>query len=321
MKIIANKDYLNDYNFVCGNIYDTINSNIKQFNIYYKYNLRTELESVKIQTPKLLLKNDISKNDISKNNIMALNIETIDKSTSNFLELIEKIYESIRKKIKKEKKKKFELKKCYNDNTLFLKLNKDTRNIGIFNNDKTKINLEDIIPFTEVKTLIEITNVWIDLEKKTYGINIDIKQIQNINKSLHKCLIIESDSDEEIIKKEIIVQSCNFCNSVCSVPTEYYNMNVGKGKGWGKGKGKGLSSNIVPLSKKIESKPDIKQLRAVPPSLQITNNDLLGAISKLKKVKKQNINTNDTSKEINKKILIRGELLRGELSSKELSSK
>lgn len=317
MKIITSKDYLNEYDFVCGNIYDTINSNIKQFNLYYKFNLRTELESIKIQTPRLQLKNDISKNEISKN-IMALNIEIIDKKTSNFIELIEKIYETIRKKLKKEKKKKFEVKKCYNDNTLFLKINKDLRNIGIFNNDKTKINLEDIIPYTEVKLLLEITNIWIDLEKKTYGINIDIKQIQNINKSLNKCLIIESDSDEEIIKKEIIVQTCMFCNSICSVPTQYYNnVNTGKGgKGKGppiRGKGKGITLNINQSNKndEIKSKPDINKLRAVPPTLQITDNDLLGALSKLKKVKK-NDNKTDTTKyynEIEKKIILRNESL------------
>ena len=317
MKIITSKDYLNEYDFVCGNIYDTINSNIKQFNLYYKYNLRTELESIKIQTPRLQLKNDISKNEISKN-IMALNIEIIDKKTSNFIELIEKIYETIRKKLKKEKKKKFEVKKCYNDNTLFLKINKDLRNIGIFNNDKTKINLEDIIPYTEVKLLLEITNIWIDLEKKTYGINIDIKQIQNINKSLNKCLIIESDSDEEIIKKEIIVQTCMFCNSICSVPTQYYNnVNTGKGgKGKGppiRGKGKGITLNINQSNKndEIKSKPDINKLRVVPPTLQITDNDLLGALSKLKKVKK-NDNKTDTTKyynEIEKKIILRNESL------------
>lgn len=316
MKIITSKDYLNKYDFICGNIYDTINPNIKQFNLYYKYNLRTELESIKIQTPKLQLKNDISKNEFSKN-IMALNIKIIDKKTSNFIELIEQIYEIIKKNLKKEKKKKFEIKKCYNDNTLFLKINKDLRNIGIFNNDKTKIKLEDIIPHTEVKVLLEITNIWVDLEKKTYGINIDIKQIQNVNKSINKCLIIESDSDEEIVKKEIIVQTCMFCNSVCSVPTQYYNnINTGKGgKGKGppiRGKGKGITLNINQSNKndELKSKPDINKLRAVPPTLQITDNDLLGALSKLKKVKK--IDTkNDNNKyynDIQKKILSRNKL-------------
>jgi len=318
MKIITSKDYLNKYDFICGNIYDTINPNIKQFNLYYKYNLRTELESIKIQTPKLQLKNDISKNEFSKN-IMALNIKIIDKKTSNFIELIEQIYEIIKKKLKKEKKKKFEIKKCYNDNTLFLKINKDLRNIGIFNNDKTKIKLEDIIPHTEVKVLLEITNIWIDLEKKTYGINIDIKQIQNVNKSINKCLIIESDSDEEIVKKEIIVQTCMFCNSVCSVPTQYYNnINTGKGgKGKGppiRGKGKGITLNINQSNKndELKSKPDINKLRAVPPTLQITDNDLLGALSKLKKVKKID-KKNDNNKyynDIQKKILSRNKLIK-----------
>jgi len=316
MKIITSKNYLNEYDFICGNIYDTINPNIKQFNLYYKYNLRTELESIKIQTPKLQLKNDISKNDISKN-IMALNIEIIDKKTSNFIELIEKIYEIIRKKLKKEKKKKFEIKKCYNDNTLFLKINKDLRNIGIFNNDKTKIKLEDIIPHTEVKVLLEITNIWIDLEKKIYGINIDIKQIQNVNKSINKCLIIESDSDEEIVKKEIIVQTCMFCNSVCSVPTQYYNnINLGKGgKGKGpplRGKGKGTTLNQTYKNNEVKEKPDINKLRAVPPTLQITDNDLLGALSKLKKVRKDD-KKNDNNKyynDIQKKILLRNELIK-----------
>lgn len=318
MKIITSKDYLNEYDFVCGNLYDTINSNIKQFNLYYKYNLRSELESIKIQTPKLQLKNDISKSDISKN-IIVLNIEIIDKKTSNFIQLIEKIYEIIRKKLKKEKKKKFEVKKCYNDNTLFLKINKDLRNIGIFNNDKTKIKLEDIIPYTEVKIIVEITNIWIDLEKKTYGINIDIKQIQNINKSINKCLIIESDSDEEVVKKEIVVQTCMFCNSICSVPTQYYN-NIGKGgKGKGppplRGKGKGTTLNQTYKNNEVKEKPDINKLRAIPPTLQITDNDLLGALSKLKKVKKndyKNDNKNDNTKyynEIQKKILARNETL------------
>ena len=56
-----------------GSVYNGSNENIKQFNIYYKYNKKSELETIKIQTPKLALTNDII-----KTNKLVLNMESFN---------------------------------------------------------------------------------------------------------------------------------------------------------------------------------------------------------------------------------------------------
>lgn len=308
MKFITSKNYLDDIDYVFGSVYNGSNENIKQFNIYYKHNKKTELETIKVQTPKLVLTNDVI-----KTNKLVLSMEPFENKIENFHNFINNIYTTAKKNIKDNiKKKKFTLFSNFKDNKMFLNIT-DRRTFGIFDEDKNKITLEDLKPSYEIKLIIEIYNLWVDIDKKIYGINWNIKQIQSFNHISEKCLILDSDEEEDIIKKEIIVQTCLFCNSTCSVPSQFYgkgNLQNSKGKG-GKGppprgKGKGKGTTIIP------SKPNIEDLRVVKPSINITSDDLLKTMAKLKKcikIEKKEYNNNNFETIIKEKIEERGKFL------------
>ena len=194
----------------------------------------------------------------------------------------------------------------------------DKRTFGVFDEDKNKISLEDLKPGYEVKLIIEIYNGWVDIEKKIYGINWNIKQIQSFNHISEKCLILDSDEEDNTVKKEIIVQTCLFCNSTCSVPSQFYgkgnNQQLnGKGGKGGKGppaRGKGKGATLITTIKKND-KPNIEELRAVKPSINITSDDLLKTMAKLKKPSKIEKKIEDKNMEeiIKEKIVERGKSL------------
>jgi len=315
MKFITSRNYLNDLDYVCGSIYNGSNENIKQFNIYYKHSKKSELETIKIQTPKLKLTNDVIKTQK-----LVLSIEPFENKIENFYNFINKIYTITKKNIKTHiKKKKFTLLSNFKDNKMFLNIT-DTRTFGIFDEDKNKITLEHLKPSYEIKLIIEIYNIWFDIEKQIYGINWNIKQIQSFNHISEKCLILDSDEEEDIIKKEIIVQTCLFCNSTCSVPSQFYtksnpNNITGKGKGGKGGKGPpirgkgGKSYNVI--TKSIEDKddkddkPNIENLRVVKPSFSITSDELINTLKKLKKsnkIEKKSNNSESIENVIKEKI-------------------
>jgi len=288
MKFITSQNYLSELDYVFGSVYNGYNENIKQFNIYYKHSKKSDLETIKIQTPKLVLTNDVI-----KTNKLVLSMEPFENKIEKFHNFINNIYDLVKKNIKATiKKKKFNLLSNFKDNKLFLNI-LDKRTFNVFDEDKNKITLEHLKPGYETKLIIEIYNIWVDIEKKIYGINWNIKQIQSFNHISEKCLILDSDEEEDIIKKEIIVQTCLFCNSTCSVPSEFYcNQNSQNFKGKGgkgppsRGKGKGLtiiSSNNITQNNKQNNKPNLDNLRAVKPSINITSEDLLSTMKKLKK--------------------------------------
>jgi len=297
MKFITSHDYLNDLDYVCGTIYNGSNSNenIKQFNIYYKHNKKSELETIKIQTPKLILTNDII-----KTNKLVLSMEPFENKIKKFYNFIKNIYDISKKNIKNNiKKKKFTLNSNFKDNKMFLNIT-DRRTFGIFDEDKNKISLEHLKPSYEIKLIIEIYNIWFDTEKKIYGINWNIKQIQSFNHISEKCLILDSDEEDEIVKKEIIVQKCLFCSSICSVNSQFYGKGPplkGKGKGSKGGKGKNNFNNEIKKPYDKTNKPDINNLRVVKPTMNITTNDLLNTIKKLKKTSSNNSNSSNTIKD------------------------
>ena len=313
MKFITSNNYLDDIDYVFGSVYNGSNENIKQFNIYYKYNKKSELETIKIQTPKLVLTNDII-----KTNKLVLNIESFNNKIKNFNNFINNVYSVTKKNIKDNiKKKKFSLLSNFKDNKMFLNIT-DKRTFGVFDEDKNKISLEDLKPGYEVKLIIEIYNGWVDIEKKIYGINWNIKQIQSFNHISEKCLILDSDEEDNTVKKEIIVQTCLFCNSTCSVPSQFYgkgnNQQLnGKGGKGGKGppaRGKGKGATLITTIKKND-KPNIEELRAVKPSINITSDDLLKTMAKLKKPSKIEKKIEDKNMEeiIKEKIVERGKSL------------
>tara|TARA_B100001094_G_C18164224_1_gene791088 strand:- start:672 stop:1580 length:909 start_codon:yes stop_codon:yes gene_type:complete len=287
MNFITSKNYTNEIDYTFGSLYNGYNENIKQINIYHKYNKKSDLQTIKIQTPKLLLTNDII-----KTNKLVLNIDTCDIKILNFYNLINNTYNNIKKYIKKQiKKTKLSLFSIFNDNKMFLNII-DSRIFNVFDQDKNKITLENLKPGYQIKLIIEISNIWIDLNKNIYGINWNIKQIQTFDDIIQKCLILDSDEEEDIIKKEIIVQTCSFCNSICSVPSQFYNQIKGKGKGKGKGppsRGKcSLDNQVNPIVENKTKPVDINNLRAIKPTLNITTTDLQNTIKKLKKTKIDN---------------------------------
>lgn len=290
MKFITSRNYNNELDYVYGSVYNGINENIKQFNIYYKHSKKSDLETIKIQTPKLILTNDVI-----KTNKLVLSMEPFENKIENFYNFINKIYDLVKKNIKTNiKKKKFNLFSIFKDNKLFLNIN-DKRTFSVFDEDKNKITLEHLKAGYEIKLIIEIYNIWVDIEKKIYGINWNIKQLQTFDHISEKCLILDSDDEEDIIKKEIIVQTCLFCDSTCSVPSQFYGKGKGKGKGKGNPKGGKGTTIIKPIDQKpIEQKPNIENLKAVKPSINITSEDLINTMKKLKKtVKIEKKKTND----------------------------
>ena len=114
----------------------------------------------------------------------------------------------------------FKISKTYNTFKIF-----DNNNIIL---DNTKLDI-----YSNIILLIKLQNIWIDYEKNLYGLNWTIYQIKLYPVlDFNKCLIYDSDNEEdvEVIKTEIIVQKCVFCNSVCSFTNNINNINIQKGE-------------------------------------------------------------------------------------------
>ena len=150
--------------------------------------------------------------------------------------------------------------------------------------------------YSDIILLIKLQDIWINTEKRQYGLNWNVFQCRIFPQfDYNKCNIIDSDNDEdpnEEVKNEITVQKCVFCNSVCIYKNTIENINIGKGKGKGKGKGLFISNNInnnitSGRGVSIEKKPEIKKSQNVgPPKLSVTVNELVNIKNKLRKMTK-----------------------------------
>ena len=178
-------------------------------------------------------------------------------------------------------------------------ISKYSNSFKIFNYENNIIDKTELNIYSNIVILIKLQNIWIDLDNKSFGLNWNIYQIKNYTEiNLNNCLIFDSDddNDNDIIRKEIIVQKCIFCSSSCMFNNNINNISIAKGgKGHNKGgKGKGITiNNTTTVSNKINTtgrgdkkleKKNIEEPRVCLPSV----NELIDIKSKLKKMVKKN---------------------------------
>lgn len=300
MNIIKYDDFKNyTLDFKHSNI-----SNKSNINCYLSENNKDH--PILIKTPKSELQSTI------QSGFIVISFINTDKN-SIFLNFIKKIEKEanlyIKNKLKKKsiklhssfiyEKKTNGIKEQENVTKYIFNISKYSNSFKIFDYENNIIDKKQLDIYSNVVLLIKLQNIWVDLDNKLFGLNWNIFQIKNYSEiNLSNCLIFDSDDDNDtdVIKKEIIVQKCIFCSSLCSFNNNINNINIAKGgkgivKG-GKGKGKGYISNNNSSSfnsgntsgrgnKPVEKKKDDTP-RIFSPSV----NELLDMKSKLKKMVK-----------------------------------
>lgn len=278
---------LNKYSIDLSEIYEYKNN--------YKLNCFINKKSIFLKTPKAPLHSNI------ESGYIVLDLNNTTKKVDSFINFIKKIEIDAGDKIKLKLKKKFKLHSNFvgdNSNTKYIfKIN--DKNMNIFDKNKKQISKSGIELYSDIILLIKLQDIWINTEKRQYGLNWNVFQCRVFPQfDYNKCMIIDSDNEEdpnEEVKNEITVQKCVFCNSVCIYKNTIENINIGKGKG-GKGKGKGLfiSNNNINSGRgngsstnSVEKKEEIKKPQNTgPPKLSVTVNELVNIKNKLRKMTK-----------------------------------
>lgn len=273
-------------------------SEIYEYKNNYKLNCFINKKSIFLKTPKVPLHSNL------ESGYVVIDLNNTTKKVDSFIEFIKKIEIAAGDKIKLKLKKKFKLHSNFvgdKSNIKYIFKNND-KNMNIFDKNKKIIPKSGVEMYSDIILLIKLQDIWINTEKRQYGLNWNIFQCRVFPQfDYNKCIIVDSDNDEdpnEEVKNEIIVQKCVFCNSVCTYKNSIENMNIGKGKG-GKGKGKGsfISNNMNNNTSggrgmggpgvSIEKKPEIKKPQNVgPPKLSVTVNELVNIKNKLRKMTK-----------------------------------
>ena len=276
-------------------------SEIYEYKNNYKLNCFINKKSIFLKTPKVPLHSNI------ESGYIVIDLNNTSAKIDSFIDFIKKIEIEVGDKIKLKFKKKFKLHSNFvgdKDNVKYIFKNND-KNMNIFDKNKKTIPKTGVEIYSDIILLIKLQDIWINTEKRQYGLNWNVFQCRVFPQfDYNKCIIIDSDNDEdpgEEIKNEIIVQKCVFCNSVCTYNNTIENINIGKGKG-GKGKGKGLyiqnninnsvnsgrgSGSSGSSGSSVEKKPEIKKSQNVgPPKLSVTVNELVNIKSKLRKMTK-----------------------------------
>tara|TARA_Y100000739_G_C20590200_1_gene457464 strand:+ start:657 stop:1550 length:894 start_codon:yes stop_codon:yes gene_type:complete len=262
MKLFKMND-LNKCEFFFSKPYNYVD---KKYNIkcLLKHNDNTNM--IIIQTPKMKLDSNLSSGYIvfsfyknKKHNKLYDFIKNIETEASNI--------------VKQNFKKKLILHSNITDDNKFI-VNINYTTIPIFNNKGNNINFDSVDISSDFICLMKLQSVWVDLNKKKFGLNWNICQIKVYPELDYNVCYIEDSDDEDIDNKknivnEFVVQRCLFCNSECSFPNNASNIFKGKGKGVGfgmKGMGKGKGKGTIELSsgrgqKNIESssKTQIKE--------------------------------------------------------------
>tara|TARA_Y100000994_G_C15703523_1_gene446312 strand:- start:8827 stop:9756 length:930 start_codon:yes stop_codon:yes gene_type:complete len=302
----------NDTNiqFEFGSI-NMINQNKKRFNIFYKH--KSNYESIIIKSPKVKL---IYTPDI-ESKLLTLSLEPIIGNNENLYNFISLLDKSIETYIKQNLKKKVKYRSnITDDNKLFIKLpyKNNKPHFEIYNKHNEHKSINNLTVNNYVICLIEAVDCWIDLNKKLAGVNwnlIQLKYYENICKNI--CLIDSDDEDEPVIKKEVILLKCAFCNSKAYVSepfaSNYLNHNnstntsnheyndigksINKGKGKGKGpptRGKGgkgtlIKNNYTQSSSGRGSNTPVKiPVKAVPLVCIPNADELINIRNRLKKI-------------------------------------
>ena len=284
---------MNNY-YTCSNIdkYTIELSELSEYKNNYKLNCFINKKSIFLKTPKVPLNSNINSGYI------VLDLNNTNNKIDKFIKFIKKIEIDAGDKIKLKLKKKFKLQSNFvgeNGNIKYIFKNND-KNMTVFDKNKKIISKSGIEMYSDIILLIKLQDIWINTEKRQYGLNWNVFQCRIFPQfDYNKCNIIDSDNDEdpnEEVKNEITVQKCVFCNSVCIYKNTIENINIGKGKGKGKGKGLFISNNInnnitSGRGVSIEKKSEIKKPQNVgPPKLSVTVNELVNIKNKLRKMTK-----------------------------------
>lgn len=289
MKIFKTND-LDKYEFFFSKPY---NYTEKKYNVKCLIKQNDNTNMIIVQTPKMKLESNLSSGYLV---FSFYNNKKHDK-LYNFIKNIESETINI---VKQHFKKKLTLHSNITDDNKFI-VNISFNTIPIFDNKGNSVNFDNIDINSDFICLMKLQSIWIDLNKKKYGLNWNICQIKSYPELDYNVCYIEDSEDEEIssnknIVNEFVVQKCLFCNSECSFQNTTNNILKGKGKGIGvkgigKGKGKGsieISSgrgqkNVVSSSKN-EKKEEVKT--EVNIGFTPSKDELINMRKKLTKMKK-----------------------------------
>ena len=274
--------------------YDLSFSNAFPYKNNYKINALLNKKNIIIKTPKVELHSNLNSGYI------VINLNNVNKKFTSFIEFIKNIQIQAGDKIKLNLKKKYKLHSNFvGDNTDIKYIFKNCENMIIFDKNKKSIKNSDVEIYSDIILLIKLQDIWINTEKRTYGLNWSIYQCRVFPPfDYMNCILFDSDNEDdskEPVKTELVVQRCVFCNSVCTYSNTIENINIGKGKGKGKGftKGKGKgdhNSNITGgrgnIEKKIEIKKDVKKQTNNKPVFNPSADELIAMKNKLKKMTK-----------------------------------
>tara|TARA_B100000401_G_scaffold437672_2_gene383845 strand:+ start:271 stop:1155 length:885 start_codon:yes stop_codon:yes gene_type:complete len=257
---------------------------------FLKHNDNTNM--IVIQTAKMKLESSLSSGYIvfsfynnKKHNKLYEFIKNIENEATNI--------------VKQSFKKKISLHSNITVDNKFI-VNINYKNIPIFNNKGITINFDSVDVGSDFILLMKLQSVWVDLNKKKFGLNWNICQIKIYPELDYTICYINDSDDEDSNKKNIVneylVQRCLFCSSECCFPNNSGNILKGKGKGLGlKGMGKGKGKGTVELSsgrgqKNIESIPVTKTNEEVKKEITIgfipSKDELINMRKKLTKMKK-----------------------------------
>ena len=270
--------------------YDLSISNISNYKDNYKTNCLLDKKSIIIKTSKNQLMSNLNSGYI------VIELNNHNKKNEILDKFIKKIEIEAGDKIKLEIKKKYKLHTSFvGEQNKYIFKNND-KNMVIFDKNKKILNKSNVEIYSDIILLIKLQDIWINTDKKTYGLNWIVLQCRIFPPFNYKeCILLDSDDEEKSDTniKELIVQKCVFCNSVCTYNNSIENINIGSGKGKSKGKGKGKGNYTLNNSNNSNSgkgnlvvnKPPVKKSN-VPMLVPPTPNELMNMRNKLKKMKK-----------------------------------
>ena len=274
--------------------YDLSISDVSNYKNNYKINCLLNKKSIIIKTAKNQLMSNLNSGYI------VIELNNHNKKNEILNKFIKKIEIEAGDKIKLKLKKKYKLHTSFvGEQNKYIFKNND-KDMVIFDKNKKILNSSNVEIYSDIILLLKLQDIWINTEKKIYGLNWTVLQCRIFPQFNYKeCILLDSDDEEksDTNLKELIVQKCVFCNSVCTYNNTIENITIGSGKGKGKGKGKGnnYNSNNSNNSNNFNNsnsgrgnnvikKPLVKKPER--PMLIPTPNELMNIKNKLKKMKK-----------------------------------
>ena len=190
MKIFKQSD-LNDYELIVDNFY---NYSDNKYSMNYLIKKDNIINSILIQSPKLQLQSNLN------TGYMVLYLYN-NKNNEKYCNFIKDIENNVDKIIKTKLKKKLKLHSNNIDGKMILNIN--NQKYSIFDNNNNLINCNDVEIYSNVICILKLKNIWIDLNKKKYGLNWIVYQIK-VYPELNYNVCYIDDSDDESNDKKIV---------------------------------------------------------------------------------------------------------------------